>query len=97
MKALSDKVPVAERRRILETVEKRSGSITVGELFPDFSRDSPEHKSPEHEYLRLLREAQFIRPVEGSTWRPEKRIEMKRFGAFMLQFGRDQILATNAA
>jgi hypothetical protein len=87
MKSLSDRVPVEERRRILDTVEKRSGSVIVTDIYPYFKRGSKEH-----DYLRALRDAQFIRPVRSGRFEGDRVLEMKAFGKIMLDKKRDEIL-----
>jgi len=51
-----------------------SGSLTVGDVFPDFDRDSHVLKG-----LRRLRTAQFIRPLERDRWEADEHIEIKPF------------------
>ena len=54
------------------------GSVTVGDLFPDFTRESEPHLT-----LRRLRAAQFIRPARTGRWEPEEPIEVKPFARLM--------------
>jgi len=48
------------------------GSLTVGDVFPDFGRDSEALTA-----LRRLRTAQFIRPADRDRWEAGERIEIK--------------------
>jgi hypothetical protein len=50
------------------------GTLTVAEVFPDFTRGSVAHF-----VLRRLRTAQFIRPVGRDMWERESRIDIKPF------------------
>jgi len=59
-------------RRIMTNV---SGSLTVSDVFPEFTRESEGHKT-----LRRLRAGQFIRPAKTGRWEPNERIELKPFG-----------------
>lgn len=51
-----------------------SASLTVGDVFPDFARDSESLTA-----LRRLRTAQFIRPAGRDMWDREQHIEIKPF------------------
>ncbi len=57
-----------------QIMQQESGTVTVGQLFPDFSRESEPHAT-----LRRLRAAQFIRPARSGRWDPEEPIEVKPF------------------
>jgi hypothetical protein len=92
MKDLIDKVPPAERQRVLPVVESRDGSVRVEEIYQGFQRESKEH-----EYLRALRDAQFIRPVRGGRFEADKTLGLKPFGRLMLRHQREYILTGKPA
>lgn len=78
-----------ERNDLREIMSRESGSLTVGELFPDFARESEGHKT-----LRRLRAAQFVRPAQTGRWDPNERIEVKPFARLMWdRVGEDVIFA----
>lgn len=55
-----------------------SGELTVGELFPEFERESEHHMT-----LRRLRAAQFIRPARSGQWAADEPIEIKPFASLI--------------
>jgi hypothetical protein len=63
-----------ERVALRMIMSRETGTLTVGEVFRGFSRDSEAHKT-----LRRLRAAQFVRPAKSGHWVPEERIEVKPF------------------
>jgi len=73
-------------RRIMSAM---ADSLTVQDVFPKFQRGTPEHET-----LRRLREAQFIRPKGGGPWRAESQIEVKPFGRLMWdKVGEEQLFS----
>lgn len=65
-----------ERETLRLIMSHPGGTLTVGDLFPDFDRDAdPEPLTA----LRRLRTAQFIRPAEHDRWEVGERIEIKPF------------------
>jgi hypothetical protein len=64
----------AERQALRQIMAHESGALTVGDLFPDFSRESEALIT-----LRRLRTAQFIRPAGKDVWERDSRIEVKPF------------------
>jgi hypothetical protein len=78
-----------ERETLRWIMSQESGSLTVRDVFPVFTRESESHKS-----LRRLRAAQFIRPAESGRWNPDERIEVKPFARLMWdRVGEDVIFA----
>jgi hypothetical protein len=75
MRAATPRLRPDEREVLRHIMAHESGSLTVGEVFPDFTRESEGHKT-----LRRLRAAQFIRPAITGRWEPGERIEVKPFG-----------------
>lgn len=67
-----------ERVVLRNIMSQPSGSLVVADVFGGFRRGTEEHQT-----LRRLRDAQFIRPAEGGPWEAEKHIEIKAFGAVM--------------
>jgi hypothetical protein len=68
-------------------MSRGSESLSVGELFPEFARESEGHKT-----LRRLRAAQFVRPARTGRWDPEEPIEVKPFARLMWdRIGEDAI------
>ena len=63
-----------ERQILRWVMAHESGSLTVGDVFPDFDRDSEALTA-----LRRLRTAQFIRPLERDRWEAAEHIEVKPF------------------
>jgi hypothetical protein len=69
----------ADERVALRLIMSRdSGTLTVGEVFRGFTRESEGHKT-----LRRLRAAQFVRPAQTGRWDPDERIEVKPFARLM--------------
>jgi hypothetical protein len=64
-----------ERAVLRRIMANESGSLTVSDVFPKFTRESEGHKT-----LRRLRAGQFIRPAKTGRWEPNERIELKPFG-----------------
>jgi len=63
-----------ERAALRQIMENTSGTLTVADVFPDFSRDSEAHNT-----LRRLRTAQFILPAGRDMWSLNERIAIKPF------------------
>ena len=59
--------------------------LQVEEIFPDFKRSTKDIQSNNHVTLGVLRKRHLIRPVEGSTWRINKHIEITPFGKLVLK------------
>jgi hypothetical protein len=64
-----------EERQLFSKIVKAPHTLTVKDIFPEFKRETPEHKM-----LRALRGVFFIRPVERGGWQPFKRVEVTTFG-----------------
>jgi hypothetical protein len=76
-----------ERSVLRQIMAQKSKSLTVSDVFPEFTRESEAHKT-----LRRLRAAQFIRPAVTGRWEPDEHIEVKPFGLLMWrQCGEDLI------
>src|SRR5262245_47259299 len=58
-----------EREKLRRIMSQESGSFLVTDVFPDFRRGSAAHDT-----LRRLRDAQFIRPVEGGPWQADSHV-----------------------
>lgn len=68
-----------DEREVLRRIMSHDGdALAVGEVFPDFSRESEAHKT-----LRRLRAAQFVRPAVHGRWDPEEPILVKPFARLM--------------
>ncbi len=67
-----------DERTALRAIMDYAGTPTVGDVFPDFERDSDAHTT-----LRKLRTAQFIRPRDRDRWAPEEYIEVKPFARLL--------------
>ena len=78
MRRILQHLTPAEQKILHKIMASPSGSIAVVELFPGFQKESKEHQT-----LRALRSAQFIRPVRGGSWSSGKKIEIKTFGKLM--------------
>jgi len=63
---------------ILHKIMGSASPLLVSDVFDGFER-----KTKEHETLRKLRDAQFVRPKERGTWRANKHIAIKPFGRVM--------------
>ena len=64
-----------EEREVLRHIMSHpSGTLTGGDVFPEFDRDSDALIA-----LRRLRTAQFIRPADRDRWEAGERIEIKPF------------------
>lgn len=65
----------ADEREILRLIMSHpGGALTVGDLFPNFDRDTAALTA-----LRRLRTAQFIRPADRDRWEAGERVEVKPF------------------
>jgi hypothetical protein len=78
MRAVLPKLREDERDVLRQIMSQDSGTLTVVDVFPDFSRESEGHKT-----LRRLRAAQFIRPARTGRWDPDEPIEIKPFARLM--------------
>ncbi|MDY3559750.1 hypothetical protein R5W23_000908 [Gemmata sp. JC673] len=67
-----------DERDALRAIMEHAGAPTVGEIFPDFARDSDAHTT-----LRKLRTAQFIRPQDRDRWAVQEHIEVKPFARLL--------------
>ncbi len=74
MRATAPFVTAEERETLRLIMSHPTGTLTVGDLFPDFERD-PESLTA----LRRLRTAQFIRPGGPDRWEAGQQIEIKPF------------------
>ena len=74
MRAAAPFVTPEERETLRLIMSHPGGTLTVGDLFPDFDRDSDALTA-----LRRLRTAQFIRPADRDRWEASERIEIKPF------------------
>ena len=63
-----------ERDALRQIMSHESGTLTAGEVFPDFARGSDAHTT-----LRKLRTAQFIRPAGRDCWDTGEHIEIRPF------------------
>lgn len=72
MRAAAPFVTPEEREALRLIMLHPGGALTVGDLFPDFERDSDALTA-----LRRLRTAQFIRPADRDRWEAGERIEVK--------------------
>jgi hypothetical protein len=78
MRAVIPMLRPDERDTLRRIMAEESAALTVGDVFPDFERESEAHKT-----LRRLRAAQFIRPARTGRWDPPERIEVKPFARLM--------------
>jgi len=74
MRAAAPFVTADERETLRLIMSHPAGTLTVGELFPNFDRDTAALTA-----LRRLRTAQFIRPADRDRWEASERIEIKPF------------------
>ena len=82
-----------ERMALRLIMSHESGTLTVGEVFRGFTRESEGHKT-----LRRLRAAQFIRPAKTGRWDPDERIEVKPFARLMWErMGEAELCSDEAA
>lgn len=72
MRTAAPFVTAHEQQTLRWIMAHDSGSLTVGEVFPDFDRDTDALTA-----LRRLRTAQFIRPLERDRWEAAEHIEIK--------------------
>lgn len=89
MRSITTGLGVDECEKLRTIMAKPSGTFAVTDIYPTFSRGNPEH-----EKLRRLRDAQFIRPAGGGRWHTESRIEIKPFGKMMWEKVGEQKLFT---
>jgi hypothetical protein len=78
MRSITSTLQEPEREVLRRIMNNPSEPLTVSHLFPGFVRESYEHNS-----LRKLRDAQFIRPQGGGRWEGRKIVEVKQFGKLM--------------
>lgn len=78
MRTVIPKLREDERDMLRQIMSQDSGALTVGAVFPEFSRESEAHKT-----LRRLRAAQFVRPSRTGRWDPDVPIEVKPFARLM--------------
>ena len=64
--------------KALDKIMNTDKELSVTDIFPDFTRGSLEHET-----LRKLRDAQFIRPLQGGRWKSDKTLMKKPFGVLM--------------
>jgi len=64
-----------EESRLFERIRASAGRDTVGQLLPNFQRDSEDHQR-----LRKLRDRKLVRPLEGGRWQSGKHPMVSRFG-----------------
>jgi hypothetical protein len=82
-----------ERVALRMIMSRESGTLSVGEVFRGFSRDSEAHKT-----LRRLRAAQFVRPAKSGSWNSEEYIEVKPFARLIWdRVGEGTIFAEESA
>jgi hypothetical protein len=74
MQSVAGRLRPDERVALRLIMSRESGSLTVGEVFHNFARESEAHKT-----LRRLRAAQFVRPTKSGRWDPDERIDVKPF------------------
>lgn len=74
MRRMAPRLRADEVDTLREVMRHESGTLTVGELFPEFERESEHHMT-----LRRLRAAQFIRPGRSGQWTAGEPIEVKPF------------------
>jgi hypothetical protein len=72
MRAVAGRLRPDERVALRLIMSRDSGTLSVGEVFRGFARESESHKT-----LRRLRAAQFVRPARTGRWDPDERIEVK--------------------
>ena len=78
-----------DERELLRTIMSHPGPLLVSDLFPNFTRESEEHRT-----LRRLRAAHFIRPINTGRWEPDEPIEATPFGRIMWdRIGEQRIFA----
>jgi hypothetical protein len=65
----------SEESALFNRIMASAGRDTVGQLLPNFQRDTSGHQ-----HLRKLRDRKLIRPFEGGRWQPEKHPVVSRFG-----------------
>jgi hypothetical protein len=78
MRAVIPKLRQDERDVLRQIMSQDSGTLTVADIFPDFTRESEGHKT-----LRRFRAAQFVRPAKTGRWDPHEPIEVKPFARLM--------------
>ena len=89
MRSITSTLRIDEREVLQRIMNNRDKSLTVNDIYPNFKRDTEEHKT-----LRRLRDAQFIRPSEGDGWESHKHVEVKAFGRLMWEkVGEDKLFS----
>jgi hypothetical protein len=89
MRTIASSLQPDEREKLRELMSKASGTLKVTDIYPHFQSGTPEHDT-----LRRLRDAQFIRPLERGRWRPDSHIEIKIFGKLMWEkVGEDKLFS----
>ncbi|HWO10582.1 MAG TPA: hypothetical protein VNN80_13915 [Polyangiaceae bacterium] len=83
---IAEQLTDEERQLFLRILESRR-TVEVNRLLPGFARDTPEHQ-----WLRALRGAYFIRPAEGGPWRRDKHVEVTTLGRLVGKFKRDALI-----
>lgn len=78
MRSVARLLRADERVALRKIMSQESGTLTVADVFWDFTRESEAHKT-----LRRLRAAQFIRPARTGRWDAAEPIEVKPFGRLM--------------
>lgn len=78
MRAAAPFVSPHERQILRWIMQHESGSLTVGDVFPDFNRNSDALTA-----LRRLRTAQFIRPADRDHWEAGRHIEVKPLASLL--------------
>lgn len=78
MRAAAPHVTVEERETLRLIMAHPGGTLTVGDLFPNFE-NGEERDVEALTALRRLRTAQFIRPADRDRWEAGERIEIKPF------------------
>jgi hypothetical protein len=85
---------------LLKRIYDAQGTLTVEQVFPGFTRKSPDHlerkSSPELEQLRKLREMKLLRPSEGGKWDEAKHPVVTRFGEIFLKLEKEGRLGKRA-
>ena len=81
MRSVARLLRADERVALRMIMAHDSGSLTVGDVFREFARESEAHKT-----LRRLRAAQFIRPAKTGRWDASEPIEIRPFGRIMWDY-----------
>jgi len=78
MRAVIPMLREDERAALRRIMSHDGDNLTVGDVFPEFHRESEAHKT-----LRRLRAAQFVRPAVHGRWDPDEPILVKPFARLM--------------